>query len=193
MRSFTWTTPTQPACSDPTGRGTCDYFGLSSPRIIQMGTLSKALGSLGGFIATDRLLTEYLINKARPFIYTTALPPALLATALAGFDLIENNPEIRNRLWRLTTHVRTQINQMGFNTCGSETPIIPILIGPTETTLTFSQKLLENGIYIPAIRPPTVPDGTSRLRISLMATHTDEQIQFLLDSLENIGKKLRLI
>lgn len=177
----------------PNGRGTCDYFGLSSPRIIQMGTLSKALGSLGGFIATDRVLIEYLINKARPFIYTTALPPALLATALAGFDLIENDPEIRNRLWRLTSHVRTQINQMGFNTCGSETPIIPILIGPTETALTFSQKLLEEGIYIPAIRPPTVPDGTSRLRISLMATHTDEQIQFLLNSLEKIGKKLRLI
>ncbi|MCG3117521.1 MAG: 8-amino-7-oxononanoate synthase [Candidatus Manganitrophus sp. SA1] len=177
----------------PNGRGTCDYFGLSSPRIIQMGTLSKALGSLGGFIATDRVFIEYLINKARPFIYTTALPPALLATALAGFDLIENDPEIRNRLWRLTSHVRTQINQMGFNTCGSETPIIPILIGPTETALTFSQKLVEEGIYIPAIRPPTVPDGTSRLRISLMATHTDEQIQVLLNSLENIGKKLRLI
>lgn len=177
----------------PNGRGTCDYFGLSSPRIIQMGTLSKALGSLGGFIATNRVFIEYLINKARPFIYTTALPPALLATALAGFDLIENDPEIRNRLWRLTSHVRTQINQMGFNTCGSETPIIPILIGPTETALTFSQKLLEEGIYIPAIRPPTVPDGTSRLRISLMATHTDEQIQFLLSSLESIGKKLRLI
>lgn len=175
------------------GRGTCDHFGLSSPRIIQMGTLSKALGSLGGFIATDRVFIEYLINKARPFIYTTALPPALLATALAGFDLIENDPEIRNRLWQLTRHVRTQINQMGFNTCGSETPIIPILIGPTETALTFSQKFLEEGIYIPAIRPPTVPDGTSRLRISLMATHTDEQIQFLLNSLENIGKKLRLI
>lgn len=177
----------------PNGRGTCDYFGLSSPRIIQMGTLSKALGSLGGFIATDRVFIEYLINKARPFIYTTALPPALLATALAGFDLIENDPEIRNRLWRLTSHVRTQINQMGFNTCGSETPIIPILIGPKETALTFSQKLVEEGIYIPAIRPPTVPDGTSRLRISLMATHTDEQIQFLLNSLEKIGKKLRLI
>lgn len=177
----------------PNGGGTCDHFGLSSPRIIQMGTLSKALGSLGGFIATDQVFIEYLINKARPFIYTTALPPALLATALAGFDLIENDPEIRNRLWQLTRHVRTQINQMGFNTCGSETPIIPILIGPTETALTFSQKLVEEGIYIPAIRPPTVPDGTSRLRISLMATHTDEQIQFLLNSLENIGKKLRLI
>ncbi|NKE73194.1 8-amino-7-oxononanoate synthase [Candidatus Manganitrophus noduliformans] len=177
----------------PNGRGTCDYFALSSPRIIQMGTLSKALGGLGGFIAADRVLIEYLINKARPFIYTTALPPVLLATALAGFELIESDPEIRNRLWRLTSRVRTQINQMGFNTCGSETPIIPILIGPTETALTFSQKLLEEGIYIPAIRPPTVPDGTSRLRISLMATHTDEQIQLLLNSLKHIGKKLRLI
>jgi glycine C-acetyltransferase/8-amino-7-oxononanoate synthase len=177
----------------PNGRGTCDHFGLSSPRIIQMGTLSKALGSLGGFIASDRLLIEYLINKAKPFIYTTALPPATLAAALAGFDLIENDPKIRERLWELASHVRIQINRMGFNTCGSETPIIPILTGQTETTLSFSQKLLEEGIYIPAIRPPTVPNRASRLRISLMATHTDEQIQFLLVTLEKIGKELRLI
>lgn len=177
----------------PNGHGTCDHFGLSSHRIIQMGTLSKALGSLGGFIAADQPLIEYLINKARPFIYTTALPPAILATSLAGFDLIENNPEVRKRLWHLTAHVRTQINRMGFDTCGSETPIIPVLIGLTETALTFSEKLLENGLYIPAIRPPTVSDGTSRLRVSLMATHTDEQIQFLLDALEKIGKELRLI
>lgn len=177
----------------PRGRGTCDHFGLSNPRIIQMGTLSKALGSLGGFIAADRPLVEYLINKARPFIYTTALPPAILAASLAGFDLIEKDQEIRKRLWRLTSHVRLQINEMGFDTRGSETPIIPVLIGQTETALAFSQKLLEEGIYIPAIRPPTVSEGTSRLRISLMATHTDEQIQFLLATLEKIGKKLRLI
>lgn len=177
----------------PNGRGTCDHFGISSPRIIQMGTLSKALGSLGGFIAADQPLIEYLINKARPFIYTTALPPAILAAALCGFDLIENNPGIRRRLWHLTSHVRSQVNRMGFNTCGSQTPIIPILIGETETALTFSQRLLEAGIYIPAIRPPTVPNGMSRLRISLMATHTDEQIQFLFSTLEKIGKELRLI
>lgn len=177
----------------PNGRGTCDHFGISNPRIIQMGTLSKALGSLGGFIAANRVLIEYLINKARPFIYTTALPPAILATALAGFDLIENDPDIRKRLRYLAGHVRMQINRMGFNTCGSETPIIPIHLGQSETALVFSQKLLEEGIYIPAIRPPTVPDGTSRLRISLIATHTDEQIQFLLNKLEKIGKELRLI
>jgi 8-amino-7-oxononanoate synthase len=177
----------------PNGRGTCDHFGLSNPRIIQMGTLSKALGSLGGFIAADRFFVEYLINKARPFIYTTALPPAVLAAALAGFDLIDHHPEIRKQLWHLTNHLRTQINRIGFKTCGSETPIIPILIGQTEAALTFSQKLLEEGIYVPAIRPPTVSDGASRLRISLMATHTEEQIQFLLNTLEKIGKELRLI
>jgi len=177
----------------PNGRGTCDHFGTSSPRIIQMGTLSKALGSLGGFIAADQSLIGYLINKAKPFIYTTALPPAILAAALAGFDLIERDPEIRKRLWHLTTYVRIQANRIGFNTCGSETPIIPLLIGRTETALIFSQRLADEGIYIPAIRPPTVPDGMSRLRISLMATHTDEQIQFLLDALEKIGKELRLI
>lgn len=177
----------------PHGRGTCDHFGLSNSRIVQMGTLSKALGSLGGFIASDRSLIDYLVNKARSFIYTTALPPSVLAASIAGFDLIKKTPEIRKQLWHHTIRVRKQLNELGFNTCGSETPIIPILIGKTETALAFSRKLLEDGIYIPAIRPPTVPDGTSRLRISLMATHTDEQIQYLLFTLEKIGKELRLI
>jgi|SRR5579884_1098554 len=177
----------------PHGAGSCDHFGLSSPRIIQMGTLSKAFGSLGGFVAADQSLIRYLINKARPFIYTTALPPSALATSIAAMDLITSDLERRKRLWQITTQIRQHLSQAGFDTCGSETPIIPILIGKTETALTFSQKLLDNGIYIPAIRPPTVPDGTSRLRISLMATHTDEQIQLLLVLLEKIGKELRVI
>ncbi|TAK04325.1 MAG: 8-amino-7-oxononanoate synthase [Candidatus Manganitrophaceae bacterium] len=177
----------------PHGQGTCDHFGLINSRIIQMGTLSKALGGLGGFIASDQSLIEYLINRARPFIYTTALPPSVLATSIAALDLIGKDPSIRKQLWRHTNQVRKHLNQIGFNTCGSETPIIPIRVGKTETALDFSRKLLDEGIYIPAIRPPTVPDGTSRLRISLMASHTDEQIQFLLVTLEKIGKELRLI
>ena len=177
----------------PNGRGTCDHFGLSNSRIIQMGTLSKAVGSLGGFVASDQPLIEYFINKARPFIYTTALPPPVLAASMAALNLIAREPDLRKHLWHNTNQVRQQLNRVGFNTCGSETPIIPILIGKTETAVSFSQKLLDAGIYIPAIRPPTVPDGTSRLRISLTASHTNEQIQFLLVTLEKIGKELRII
>ncbi|MFY9270368.1 MAG: 8-amino-7-oxononanoate synthase [Candidatus Manganitrophaceae bacterium] len=177
----------------PNGRGTCDHFGISNARIIQMGTLSKALAGLGGFIASDRSVIEYLVNKARPFIYTTALPPALLAASVAALDLVEKEPLLRKRLWDHTRYVREKINQLGFDTGASETPIIPMVIGKTETALAFAQKLMEEGVYLPAIRPPTVPEGTSRLRISLMSTHTDAQIQHLLDAIERIGKELRLI
>ncbi|MBI3805873.1 MAG: 8-amino-7-oxononanoate synthase [Nitrospirae bacterium] len=177
----------------PHGGGTCDHFQVSNRRIIQMGTLSKALGGLGGFIAADRLSIQYLINKARPFIFTTALPPSVVAVAIAALDLIEQAPGIRQRLWKLANHFRYQAQQLGFNICGSETPIIPILIGKAETALVFSQKLLGEGIYLPAIRPPTVPEEGSRLRVSIMAIHTEEQIQTLLSGLEKIGKELRVI
>ncbi|MFQ5780647.1 MAG: aminotransferase class I/II-fold pyridoxal phosphate-dependent enzyme, partial [Nitrospiria bacterium] len=177
----------------PHGGGTCDHFSLSSPHIIQMGTLSKALGGFGGFIAGSESLTQYLINKARPFIYTTALPPSVLATALAALDLIEADRSLRERLWKNRDTLYQKVVQLGFDTFESETPIIPIRIGSSEKAVAFSKKLLDEGVYIPAIRPPTVPSGTSRLRISLMATHTEEQIDFLLSLLEKIGKALRLI
>lgn len=177
----------------PHGGGTCDHFQISNPRIIQMGTLSKAVGSLGGFIAADRLTVQYLINKARPLIYTTALPPSVLAASIAALKIIEKTPEIRQRLWKLADDFRSQVRQLGFDICGSETPIIPILIGEAEKALAFSQKLLQEGIFLSAIRPPTVPEESSRLRVTIMATHTVEQIQALLSALEKVGKELRVI
>jgi 7-keto-8-aminopelargonate synthetase-like enzyme len=177
----------------PRGKGTCDHFGLSSGRIIQMGTFSKALGGFGGFVAGTDILVKYLINKARPFIYTTGLPPSVLATALAALDLVEENGLLRDQLWKNRNYLAQKLVQQGFDLFGSETPIIPLRVGNSEKALLFSQKLLEEGILIPAIRPPTVPSGTSRLRISLMATHTREQIDFLLLLLEKIGKELQLI
>jgi 8-amino-7-oxononanoate synthase len=177
----------------PRGGGTCEHFNLSSSRIVQMGTFSKALGGFGGFIAGSDLLIKYLINKARPFIYTTALPPGVLATALAALDWVEENPSVRNQLWKNRNYLAQKLSQLGFDLCGSETPIVPIRIGSSEKALLFSQKLLQEGILIPAIRPPTVPVGTSRLRITLMATHTRDQIDFLLLLLEKIGKELRVL
>lgn len=177
----------------PRGRGTCDHFQLSNSRIIQMGTLSKALGGFGGFVAGSDLLVTYLINKARPFIYTTALPPSVLASALAALELIEENQSLRDQLWKNRDYLSQGLGRFGFDLCGSETPIIPLRVGGSEKALLFSQKLSVEGVFIPAIRPPTVPAGTSRLRISLMATHTREQIDFLLLLLEKIGKELRVI
>lgn len=175
------------------GGGTCDHFGLSSPRIIQMGTFSKAFGGFGGFIAGTRVLRHYLINKAPSFIYTTALPPSVLATALAALELIEVEGFLRERLWKNRAYFCDKVVKLGFNTLESETPIIPLLIGSSEKAVEFSNRLSEGGIYIPPIRPPTVPEGTSRLRVTLTAAHTESQIDFLLSRLEEIGKDLRVI
>lgn len=177
----------------PHGGGTCDHFNLSSDRIIQMGTLSKALGGLGGFITGSELLIQYLINKARSFIYTTALPPALVAASLAALKLARDDERLRNQLRHNAAYFRRKVTAIGFSICESETPIVPLQIGNNEKTVLFSRELLKEGIYIPAIRPPTVPAGTARLRVSLMATHTQAQIDLLLARLEKIGKNLRLI
>ncbi len=177
----------------PKGEGTCAHFGLRSPRILQMGTLSKAIGGLGGFLAADDTTVQYLVNKARTLIYTTALPPALLAAAIAALAVIRSDDGPRQRLWHNTTYFLTQVRQLGFDVGATQTPIVPIFVGDSETTLRFSRKLLEAGFYVPAIRPPTVPLGTSRLRISLMADHTQSEMDRLLSTLQAVGRTLRLI
>ncbi len=177
----------------PEGRGTCAHFNLSNPRIIQMGTLSKALGGLGGFIAGSDLLVRYLLNKARPFIYTTALPPSILATALIALEWACKGDDLRKQLWKNTDYFRREAVRLGFDVSPSETPIVPLRIGASDKAILFSEKLMAEGIYVPAVRPPTVPAGTSRLRISLMAVHTKEQINHLLLSLKKVGRELRLI
>ena len=158
-----------------------------------MGTLSKALGGLGGFIAGSDLLIQYLLNKARPFIYTTALPPSILATALTALEWAWKADDLRKQLWKNTDTFRREAVRLGFDVSPSETPIVPLRMGASDKAILFSEKLMTEGIYVPAIRPPTVPAGTSRLRISLMAVHTKEQIDHLLLSLEKVGRELRLI
>lgn len=175
------------------GGGTADHFQISSKRLIQMGTLSKALGGFGGFIAGDKCLIDTLINKSRPFIYTTALPPSIMATALAALEVIEKEPDLRKQLWENQRYLSEKIRQLGFDTLESETPIIPIRIGSSEKAMAFSRALLENGVYVTAIRPPTVPKDSARLRITLMASHTKAQIDQLLEQLSTTGKQLRII
>jgi 8-amino-7-oxononanoate synthase len=169
-----------------TGRGTVEHFELEGRPFVQMGTLSKALGGLGGFVAGSRDLIEYLVNRARAFIYTTALPPAQAAAAIAALDVIEDEPERRERLWALRRRLHDGIRQVGFDPLDSRSPIIPLLIGDDESALRLSEALLSHGIYTPAIRPPTVPAGTSRLRLSVTAGHTPAQIDRLLEVLQKI-------
>ncbi len=175
------------------GGGSLDHFQMTSPRIIQMGTLSKALGGFGGFFCGRRSLVDYLVNKARPFIYTTALPPSVLATGLAALDLIEKEPQIREQLWKNRAYFHKKLRALGFDTFESETPIIPIRVGESDKALAFSEYLLDHGLFVQAIRPPTVPEGTARLRVTLMATHRLEEMDTLLTQLEAGGKALGLL
>lgn len=168
------------------GKGMIEHYGLEGKIDIIMGSLSKAIGSIGGFIAGNKDLIDFFKNKARSFVYTTALPPAACAASLAGLTLIQEDTTLIDKLWDNIRYLRSQLSKFISNISG-ESPIIPIIIGSAEDALNVSTRLYENGILIPAIRPPTVPSGTSRLRISLMATHSKEDINRLIDTLKDIG------
>ncbi len=161
---------------------------------IVMGTLSKTFGSLGGYIAGSQKLIDYLRNKARSFIYTTGLPPAACAAAIAALDIIEEDKSLINKLKENSKHLRKEINKLGLDTMGSETQIIPILIGEANQTMAISQQLFEKGIFISGIRPPTVAKGQSRLRISVTSAHKKEDLTCLVSSLQElIPKSARLL
>ncbi|MCD5390420.1 8-amino-7-oxononanoate synthase [candidate division NPL-UPA2 bacterium] len=175
------------------GRGAIEYFHLEGKVDIQMGTLSKALGGFGAFIAGSRTLCNYLINKARSFIYTTAPPPSVLATALAALELVDKESWRRKDLWENVHFFKEGLRHSGFNTLDSQTQIIPILVGDNQLTMTFSQGLFKEGVYIQGIRPPSVPSGEARLRATIMATHTRSDLEEALRALERVGKKLGII
>lgn len=177
----------------PNGKGAAEYFDVGSKIAVQMGTFSKAAGSFGAYVCGSRQLIDYLVNKARSFIYTTGMPPAVAAASVKGIELIESEPQRRKRLWEHTHYVLGELKYLGFDTLNTTTPIIPIVVKDPDVCVQFSQKLLEAGIFVSAIRPPTVPAGTSRLRLTLMATHTQEDLKFLIDKMQTIGKELCLI
>lgn len=174
------------------GKGTAAYFGIEGENLIHMGTFSKALGSLGGYIVGQKTVIEYLRNKARSFMFSTALPPSVCASSIAAIDIIKDEPWIRKRLWDNVTKFKQGLESFGYNTLGSQTQIIPILIGDTNLTMEFAKAIFERGIYAPGIRPPTVPNKKSRIRTTLMASHTDEQIERALDIFEDEGKRLQM-
>ncbi|MCZ6681257.1 MAG: 8-amino-7-oxononanoate synthase [Candidatus Poribacteria bacterium] len=159
------------------GGGTVEHFGLEGRVMIQMGTLSKAIGGLGGYVAGSRVLVDFLMNRARGFIFTTGLPPATLAGNSAAIDVMKSTPQLRERLLSNARQLKNALLSQGFRLLPSETQILPLILGSAEWASRFAEVLLEHGIYAPAVRPPTVPEGTSRLRISVMASHTSADLE----------------
>lgn len=175
------------------GKGAVEQFGLQNDIDIQMGTLSKAAGAFGAYCCGSRDLIEYLVNKARSVIYTTGMPPAMAAAAEAAVDIIKEEPQRRESVKRLSDRVRSELKESGFNTGESQTPIIPVIVGDSAQAVEFSTRLLERGIFVQAIRPPTVPQNTARLRITVMATHRQEDLDSLLNCMREVGEELKII
>lgn len=168
------------------GKGTLEHYGLERGVDVQMGTLSKALGGIGGFVAGSKTLIEYLKNRSRPFIYTTALPVAACAAAREALKIIEEEPSKREALWRNVRCLKEGLSVQGFkglNVQEVESPIFPIVIGDAKEAVALSRSLFEKGLWVMAIRPPTVPEGTSRLRVTVTSEHTQEHVQALLHAL----------
>ena len=171
----------------PNGRGTFEHLGLSPDTIdIHMTSGSKALGASGGFICGNRDLIDLIRNRSAAYIYTTAMPPDACASTTAALDLIQRDISLRQRLWHNTTTISQHLRALGFDLAQSQTHIIPILIGDAQKTIEISDYLYNRGIYLYGIRPPTVPEGQSRLRLSVMATHTDDDIAQLLDAMAEV-------
>jgi 8-amino-7-oxononanoate synthase len=166
------------------GRGTAEYFGLEDRVHIQMGTLGKALGSFGAYAAGMRDLIDFLMNRSRSFVYSTALPPAVCAASIAAIEIVERDTQLRRKLWANRDRFLSGLSQIGISCRTSETPIIPVEIGDSEKALTAAGRLLEYGVYVAAIRPPTVAEGSARLRITVTASHSHNDIDSALYALK---------
>ena len=175
------------------GKGTASHFGLHGSVEIQMGTLSKALGSYGAFVAGSRELIDFLINRARSFIFTTALPPAAAGAALEALRVIEREPERRERLWSNASSLREGLISAGFDVGPSETFIIPVIIGGARECVRMAEALLDEGAFAQAIRPPSVPEGASRLRVVPTADHRGEDIERALDAFVRAGRRCGIV
>ena len=175
------------------GGGSASHFNIRNPELIQMGTLSKALGALGGFVSGSKTLIYFLVNEARSLIYSTALPPPVLASAIASLEILETTPELLKEFWEKVEFLKKGLLALGYDLMGTESHILPILLGESELAVSFSKALFEEGLFIPSIRPPTVPKGTSRLRMTLMATHSDDDLEQALAVLKRVGRKFGVI
>jgi glycine C-acetyltransferase len=180
------------------GRGTIDHFGVHGRVDIQVGTLSKAIGALGGYVCGTKDFIEYLYHRARPFLFSTSHPPAVAATCIAAFDVLEQEPQWMEQLWANARFFKKELGLLGFNIGGvntpaSETPITPIILGDGRATMEFSKAIFEQGVMGTGIAFPTVPEGKARVRTIVTATHTESELTEALEVLGRVGKKMGLI
>ncbi|MGA2132543.1 MAG: glycine C-acetyltransferase [Bryobacteraceae bacterium] len=175
------------------GRGTIDHFNLHGRVHIQVGTLSKAVGVLGGYVCGSRALIEFLYHRARPFLFSTSHPPAVAASCMAAFDVLEEEPERIERLWDNTRYFKKGLAAAGFNTGVSETPITPVMVGEARMAHALSAALFEEGVLATGIGFPTVPEGKARVRTIVAATHTREELDRALDVFARVGKRLGIL
>ena len=180
------------------GRGTIDHFHMHGRVDIQVGTLSKAIGALGGYVCGTRDLIDFLYHRARPFLFSTSHPPSVAATCLAAFDVLEHEPELIEKLWENTRFWKKELGLLGFDIGGkitpaSETPITPIILGDGRLTMDFSRQLFAEGVMGTGIAFPTVPEGKARIRTIVTATHSKEQLERALAALERVGKRMGIL
>ena len=177
----------------PHGGGVAEELGLSAAIEIQMGTLGKALGGFGAYVAGSRQLIDWLVNRARSFVYTTALPPSVAATAVAALDIVAQEPQRRRQLWDNTAFLAEQLAGLGYSLGQTRSQILPLIIGDAGQTMALAAALLERGIFAQGIRPPTVPVGTSRIRVTPMATHTRQDMQDAVEAFATAGKEVGVL
>jgi glycine C-acetyltransferase len=175
------------------GRGTIDHFNMHSRVDIQVGTLSKAIGALGGYVAGSKPLIEFLYHRARPFLFSTSHPPAVAASCIAALDVLEQEPHIIDRLWENTKFFKSGLSALGFNTGLSESPITPVIVGEGARAMKLSDRLFEEGVFAQGIAFPTVARDKARVRTIVTATHTREDLQFALDVFAKVGRELSII
>jgi glycine C-acetyltransferase len=175
------------------GRGTIDHFGVHGRVDIQVGTLSKAIGALGGYVAGSRDLIDFLYHRARPFLFSTSHPPAVAAACIAALDVLTEEPQIMERLWENTRFFKAGLEQLGFDTGISESPITPVITGDGAQAMKLSDRLFEEGVFAQGIGFPTVARDKARVRTIVTATHTREDLQYALDAFGKVGRELGLI
>src|SRR3954471_9844684 len=180
------------------GRGTIDHFNVHGRVDIQVGTLSKAIGAIGGYVCGSRDLIEFLYHRARPFLFSTSHPPSVTATCIAAFDVLEQEPQLIENLWKNTHFFKKELGNLGFNIGGvntpaSETPITPIIVGDGKLTMEFSRELFKEGVMATGIAFPTVAEGKARIRTIMTATHTQEEMERALEILGRVAKRMGII
>jgi glycine C-acetyltransferase len=175
------------------GRGTIDHFNMHGRVDVQVGTLSKALGSLGGYVAGTKSFIEFLYHRARPFLFSTSHPPGVAAACIAAIDILENEPALIDRLWDNTRFFKAGLAELGFNTGISESPITPVIAGDGALAMRLSDRLFQEGVFASGIAFPTVARDKARVRTIVTAAHTREELQYALDAFKKVGHELGLI